>query len=151
MSQLSAKVTITVGDVPGLLAKVAMGTYNGVSDGAEIVETAAKENAPVATGALRDSIDTTVVRGIQNTQGGGPLNASLFGVTATVAPHTDYDVYVEFGTGKRGAASPGAGPGDWYSPDWPGMKAQPYLRPAADDNRDAVVDAITSGVAEALS
>jgi HK97 gp10 family phage protein len=150
VSQLSAKVTITVGDVPGLLAKVAMGTYNGVSDGAQIVETAAKENAPVATGALRDSIDTTVVRGIQNTQGGGPLNSSLFGVTATVAPHTDYDVYVEFGTGRRGAASPGAGEGP-YDPNWPGMAAQPYMRPAADDNRDAVVDAITSGVAEALS
>jgi HK97 gp10 family phage protein len=150
MSRVSAKVTITVGDVPGLIAKVSMGTYNGVSDGAQIVETAAKENAPVRTGELRDSIDTTVTRGIQNVQGGGPLNASLFGVTATVAPHTDYDVYVEFGTGRRGAASPGAGEGP-YDPNWPGMAAQPYLRPAADDNRDAVVDAITAGVAEALS
>jgi HK97 gp10 family phage protein len=150
MSQLGAKVTVSSGDIPGLLAKVAMGAYNGVSDAGAIVETAAKANAPVATGALRDSIDTQVLRGVQNAQAGGSLNSSLFSVTAMVSPHTDYAVYVEFGTGRRGEASPGAGEGP-YDPNWPGMVAQPYMRPAADDNRDACVDAITAGLKDALS
>lgn len=51
---------------------------------------------------------------------------------ATVAFGAGHAGYVEFGTGVRGSA--GAGPYD-YDPDWPGMVAQPYLRPALDTAR----------------
>ena len=145
MSRISATATIVVGDVPGLLAKVGTGLFTGVGDAAAIVETAAKQNCPVDTGALRESIDTQMYRGVQNAQQGGSLASSLFSVTAEVAPHEDYAAYVEFGTGRRGAASAGAGPFE-YRQDWPGMTAQPFLRPAADDNQEAAVDAEKNGL-----
>jgi hypothetical protein len=53
------------------------------------------------------------------------------------SPHA---AYVEFGTGQRGAASAGAGNGP-YSETWPGMPAQPYLRPALDTARPAILGA----------
>jgi len=56
-------------------------------------------------------------------------------VVAT-APHA---AYVEFGTGVRGAGSAGAGPFD-YNMDWPGMEAQPYMRPALDVARARVFE-----------
>jgi len=51
-----------------------------------------------------------------------------------------YAGYVEFGTGRRGAASPGAGPFP-YRQSWPGMAAQPYCRPALDIGRSQVLTA----------
>ena len=61
-------------------------------------------------------------------------------VVSTVSFGTDHAAYVEFGTGQRGAGSPGAGPYP-YNPDWPGMVAQPYLRPALDSSRGEIVSA----------
>lgn len=61
-------------------------------------------------------------------------------VTGSVTFTAPHAAYVEFGTGIRGAASPGAGPVD-YSPTWPGMPAQPYLRPALDTAKPAIIDA----------
>jgi HK97 gp10 family phage protein len=52
--------------------------------------------------------------------------------TVAVVFDAPYSQYVEFGTGIRGAASPGAGDGP-YNPNWPGMVAQPFLRPAFDE------------------
>lgn len=46
--------------------------------------------------------------------------------------------YNEFGTGIRGSASPGAGPYP-YDPNWPGMPATPYLRPAMDTARSEML------------
>jgi hypothetical protein len=61
-------------------------------------------------------------------------------VTGSVSASAKHAAYVEFGTGIRGAASPGAGPGP-YSPTWPGMIAQPYLRPSIDSSHDAILGA----------
>jgi HK97 gp10 family phage protein len=82
-----------------------------------VLETA-KSIVPVDTGELRDSGQVVVN-----------------GTYAAVEFTSDHAVYVEYGTGRRGAASPGAGPGP-YDPNWPGMRAQPYLRPAFDAHRD---------------
>lgn len=138
------------GNPAGLLAKVGQALYDGVLDAATIVEEEAISRCPVDTGALVSSISIDIQRGIQSAKAGGPLHSSLFSVSAQVAPHTDYAAYVEFGTGVRGAASAGAGPGP-YNPSWPGMVAQPYMRPALDNNRGAAEDAIKSAVADALS
>ena len=119
-------------------------------DAAAIVEGAAKQNCPVDTGALRESIHTDIYRGAEAAQRGGSLASSLFSVVAEVQPDMPYAGYVEFGTGRRGAGSPGAGPFE-YRESWPGQAAQPYMRPAADDNRDACVEAIKSAVQDALS
>jgi HK97 gp10 family phage protein len=150
MSRITATARIVVGNVPGLLAKVGGGLWDGVGDAAVIVEGAAKQNCPVDTGALRDSIATQMYRGAEAAQRGGSLASSLFSVVAEISPDMPYSVYVEFGTGRRGAASPGAGPFE-YKESWPGQVAQPYMRPAADDNRDAAVEAIKSAVQSALS
>lgn len=56
-------------------------------------------------------------------------------VAAAVVFDSPHAVFVEFGTGQRGAASPGAGDGP-YNPNWPGMAAIPFLRPAFDAHRD---------------
>ena len=82
---------------------------------------------PVDTGALRDSIEASVIEST-------PTRA-----VARVAPDTPYAAYVEFGTGIAGAASPGAGNVP-YSTTWPGMPAQPYMRPAWDAKRGAAAD-----------
>lgn len=81
----------------------------------------AKSIVAVDTGELRDSGHTVVTN-----SGKSAAAAVVFD-----SPHA---VFVEFGTGIRGAASPGAGPYP-YSPTWPGMPAQPYLRPAFESLR----------------
>ncbi len=53
--------------------------------------------------------------------------------------------YVEYGTGARGAGSPGAGDVT-YNPDWPGMPAQPYVRPAYDEYREQAPDFISNKI-----
>ncbi len=102
----------------------------------KVIEEAAKAKAPVDTGALQASITSSV-------------DDSGKTVIGTVGPHVPYAAYVEFGTGIRGAASPGAGAGP-YSPSWPGMPAQPYLRPAIDENREAVKEIFRGQISLAL-
>ena len=150
MPKFSASATFKVSpNIGGLLARVGTGLYDGVSAGAAIIEASAKEKCPVDTGALQGSISTNVTRGIQLAVAGGPISSSLFAVQGVVAPHMDYAAYVEFGTGQRGAASPGAGEGP-YSPNWKGQAAQPYMRPSLDENREQVVDTIRESVADVL-
>ena len=81
---------------------------------------------PVDTGELRNSGTKSVdEEGLQ-----------VVGTVAFTAPHAGY---VEMGTGIRGASSPGAGPYP-YSLGWPGMPAIPFLRPALDSQRVAILD-----------
>ena len=144
-----ADVKFERGDIPGLLARVAAGLYDGVLDASEMVYQEAVSRCPVDTGALVSSIGVEIFRGIQAMKQGGPLAGSMFSVLAQIAPHTHYAAYVEYGTGQRGASSAGAGPGP-YSPTWPGMAAQPYMRPALDNNRAEVEDVIREAVAAVL-
>ena len=95
-----------------------------VQESAELIEQRAKELCPVDTGALQESITTTLVDGHKT-------------VMAFVGSDLHYAPYVEFGTGIAGASSPGAGKGP-YSPTWPGMRAQPYLRPALDESKEPI-------------
>lgn len=69
--------------------------------------------------------------------------------TARIIFDSGHAVYNEFGTGIRGAASEGAGPYP-YDPNWPGMAAIPFLRPAADEEGPNVQAAISQGIAERL-
>ena len=56
-----------------------------------------------------------------------------------------YAAYVEYGTGIRGSESEGAGDVK-YSETWPGMPAQPYIRPAYDEFKDQAPDMIKSKI-----
>lgn len=92
----------------------------------KLIEGAAKAMCPKDTGALSESISTNV-------------NDSGKTIVGRVGPHMPYAAYVEFGTGIAGAASPGAGEGP-YNTSWPGMPAQPYMRPALDENKGTIYD-----------
>lgn len=104
---------------------------------AEMVADEARRLAPVDTGALQESI-----RALESQADGDQ-------VTVKVVADIYYAGYVEYGTGQRGAGSPGAGPGP-YDPNWPGMVAQPYMRPALDTVRGDVMAVIGREVASAL-
>lgn len=110
--------------------------HSAVEGGCALIEAPAKEYCPVDTGALQSSISTTVE----------DLDS---GVRGSVGPHMDYAAFVEFGTGERGAASPGAGTGPYGSR--PGMPAQPYMRPALDENRDNVLELFRTQIGAALN
>lgn len=107
-----------------------------VQAGAGVIQQAAQGYCPVDTGALRDSIT------IETSEGESTASAR-------VGPHMPYADFVEYGTGVRGAGSPGAGKGP-YSSTWPGMVAQPYMRPAFDENKEPIKDLFRSNLATSL-
>ncbi len=124
----------------GLNVATAIKTYQtanrlSVEQSTEIVLEEAEAIVPVDTGELRES---------------GHVEIEVAGTTATgfVVYDTEYAAMVEYGTGERGAASPGAGEGP-YDPNWPGMVAQPYLRPALDTARPAIVEVFKDNYAAA--
>ncbi len=95
----------------------------GVEAFGNLVLEEAKAIVPVDTGELRDS-------------GSVVMEESGKRVTAHVVFSAPHSAFVEFGTGAAGASSAGSGPYS-YNMQWPGMRAQPYLRPALDTARDA--------------
>lgn len=97
-----------------------------VEQSAEVILEEAEAIVPVDSGELRES-------------GHVEIEASGDKVTGFVVFDAEHAAYQEFGTGIRGAASPSAGPGP-YDPNWPGVPAQPYLRPAADTARPAIAE-----------
>lgn len=103
-------------------AKVDTAVEQAVTAWAERVLETAQQLVPVRTGDLRGSGHVEVAKAGSS-------------VAAAVVFDSGHSVYVEFGTGQRGAASEGAGPGP-YDPNWAGMPAQPYLRPAFDAHRN---------------
>jgi HK97 gp10 family phage protein len=107
-----------------------------VRQAGEMIQHAAKRICPVDTGSLRDSIFIEVQQ-LEKT------------ARAIVAPTMHYAGYVEFGTGIRGASSPGAGQGP-YSPTWPGMPAQPYMRPALDEQKESIKDLFRANMSTAI-
>jgi len=108
-----------------------------VEECCQLVVDRAQAYCPVDTGALRASI-TYELEDLDKT------------IRGTVAPHMPYAVYVEFGTGIRGAGSAGAGAGP-YDPNWPGMVAQPYMRPAYEESKTEVFDIFRNDLASAIS
>lgn len=104
----------------------------GVDEAAGLFETAAKTNAPVLTGALRDSIHTETITDTAEIQ------------VREVKPDTPYAHRIENG---------------FIGPDSLGrmfhQPAQPYMRPAFDTERDnaaaAIKESIYAGLDEALN
>ncbi|MBD2861601.1 HK97-gp10 family putative phage morphogenesis protein [Paenibacillus oceani] len=109
----------------------------GMLQATKQVQGDAKMLAPVANvdgGRLRNSIEATVEE-----QGG-----ELVGKVAT---NVEYAAYVEFGTGQRGEESPSPPKSPEklsYRQDWAGMPAQPYLYPAAEQNKEIVPKIVAS-------
>lgn len=97
-----------------------------------LVERSAKQKAPKGTGELRRSITSKVEKNGTDIQG-------------VVYTPLEYAPYVEFGTGLF-AESGGRqdvpwnyqdDKGEWHSTS--GMKPQPYMRPALNENREEIL------------
>lgn len=104
-----------------------------------LVEGEARKKAPKGTGELRRSIESKVeIEG--NT------------IIGTVFTPLEYAPYVEYGTGLF-AESGGRkdvpwnyqdDKGEWHSTS--GMKPQPFMRPAVNENRTKVIEIIKEGI-----
>ena len=102
-----------------------------------LVENTAKENCPVDSGQLRNSITSNVS-----------------GETGEVGTNVEYGVYVEYGTGvfNPGTTTPSSyqdASGEWHTTT--GQKPQPFLVPALDSNRDKILNIFKEKVKEGLS
>ena len=106
-------------------------TRLALTEAAEIVETAAKAKVPVDGGGLQGSITYKVDV-----------------PTARIGTNSTYGPYVEYGTGRYaeggdGRKTPWAYEHPKYGWVWTmGSSAQPYLRPALDENIDAIKKAM---------
>ena len=89
-----------------------------------MVEGQAKALAPVDNGRLRSSI-----------------NSNVGDEEATVGTNVEYATHVEYGTRPHTINSPVKiqGVGWRYIGQHPGTRAQPFMRPALDENRKALV------------
>lgn len=110
---------------PGARAAV-QATCQAIFDASQVL-------VPVDTGELKAS-------------GSIAIDDSGKTVVGTVSYSAGHAEYLEFGTGERGAASEGAGAGP-YKPEWPGMPAQPYLRPAYDQVKPGVLELFKGQIA----
>src|SRR5690349_10588051 len=133
---LSARAQFTPrGDLGRFVpARITPAVEASVTAACKLIEDAAKGYAPVDTGALRDSITSTVEE----------TDKTVVGYVSVGVPYAEYQ---EYGTGIRGSSGPGAGPGP-YSTTWMGHVAHPFMRPAVFENRDAVLDLFRSNRSE---
>ena len=103
-------------------------------DGMEI----ARELAPVGDGRSgRHLVDS--------------FSCEARGMRAAVQVTNDHAAYVEFGTGRRGAASASGASGAYgYDGDWPGLAAQPYMYPMAQRMRGEFPQRMAKAARETL-
>lgn len=100
------------------------------------VEASAKQKAPKGDGTLRNSISSRVV---------DPFTGEVF-------TPLEYAPYVEYGTGlfaEEGGRTDVPwvyqdDQGEWHSTS--GMKPQPYMRPALDENREEIKRILGEGI-----
>lgn len=112
----------------------------GVLQAAKKVQGDAKDLCPADTGELRNSIQARVE----------DRDGKAVGLIAT---NVEYAPYVEFGTGQKGEASqsPPKYDGDLsYRQDWAGMRAQPFMYPAAAQNKVHVPEIIAASLRKEL-
>jgi HK97 gp10 family phage protein len=121
--------------------KVKKGVESAVREAAFKIAGDAKDAAPVDTGRLRGSIRPESVM----------VNASE--IVGRISANTEYAVYVEFGTGQRGEASPAPpkSPEEAdYTHEWAGMAARPFLYPAFKENKEWAAEKVRNAVLRAL-
>lgn len=100
-----------------------------------LVERAAKEKAPKDTGELRRSI-TSEIRG----------NEGVIYTTLEYAPYVEYGtgLFAENGGRKDVPWCYQDDEGKWHTTS--GMKPQPFMRPAFDENREQIIEIIKGAI-----
>lgn len=121
--------TFRAGDFSRLEARLVPKLMKAAQAGADAVLEISQGLVPVDTGELKESGRTLVEW----------VGQKVTGYVEYTARHAAFN---EFGTGRRGEASGHGAPGITYNQDWPGMTGKPYLRPALDLGRQAVLDAV---------
>ncbi len=101
------------------------------------VEARAKDYCPVETGNLRGKITTQAAE-------------TDDGVEIRSGTNVDYGPFVEYGTGQRGAAAGVDHPDDYIYGPKPGMAPRPFLRPAWDEGREAVLEGLVEDLEKAV-
>ena len=136
--RLSAKATYRPRTTSGqfMEAVITPGARASVQAACQAIFDVSQTLVPVDTGELKAS-------------GGISIDDSGKTVVGTVQYTAEHAAYVEFGTGERGAASAGAGEGP-YKPEWPGMPAQPFLRPGYDSTKPTILDIFRGQIATQL-
>lgn len=124
-------------DVAGIMQKAIAGVSEGITEAARLIAEEAVNTVAVDKGDLRDSIEAEQAQ----------VNGNI--VEALVTAGTDHAFFVEYGTGIRGANTDPSG-NVHRDPNWPGMAAQPYVRPALDTKRSDVLAAVAEGLNNAL-
>lgn len=115
----------------------AQGIYEALGKACALVERSAKQKAPKGNGELRRSISSKVE-----------------GLEGVVFTPLEYAPYVEYGTGLF--AEEGGRmdvpwnyqdeKGEWHSTS--GMKPQPYMRPALNENREKILQILKEGITD---
>lgn len=139
MLKATATFTSTLNIGQFIKSAVVPGAIAGVNAGAAVVFAESQDIVHVLSGELRAS--------------GRLIEAQDAGddkVTAKINYTSEHAIYNEYGTGRRGAASRGAGEGITYNPNWPGMEAIPFLRPALDMSWTRIKENVASGIAAGL-
>ena len=100
-----------------------------------LVELTAKKKAPKDTGELRRSITSKV----EDNQG-------IVFTTLEYAPYIEYGtgLFAENGGRKDVPWNYKDDKGEWHSTS--GMKPQPYMRPALDESRTKIIEALKEGI-----
>lgn len=129
---LRASSAFRAGSFARLEAVLVPKLVKGVTAATQTVFEISQGLVHVDTGELKDSGSTNVEW----------TGTKVTGYITYTAGHAADN---EFGTGRRGAASPGAGPYP-YKQDWPGMAAIPFMRPALDIGRQQTVDAMRAAL-----
>lgn len=120
-----------VADFDGLASESLMGRQ--LDKALLVVETAARKKAPKDTGALRRSI-----------------TSDRTGLTGVVYTTLEYAPYVEFGTGPEAGGRTDVPwryqdeKGNWHTTS--GQKAQPFMGPAFNENRNKVLEILEEGL-----
>lgn len=125
--------------INGAKAAVDVFAERGLEQSAREAMELARELAPVGTGERRERrlVDS--------------FSYEVKGLTAVMQVENPHAAYVEFGTGRRGAASADVAPvAPGYDGDWPGMAAQPYMYPAAQRMRAVFPTRMAEAVRGAL-
>ena len=112
-----------------------------VQSACAVVEAAAIKNAPKRSGDLRRSIESNVEENGNEIKG-------------TISTPLEYAPYVEYGTGLYAEGGNGRKKVPWAYEDektgeliWTaGQHPHPFMRPALNDNRDAIIATIKEGI-----